>query len=195
MMLAATLLMFPPDWPRKVFLFFTPLRGDDSIHDKRPASVSTLWKRLTMTVLAIYLAIQLLLPFRHFLYPGNVSWTSEGHRFAWHMKLSSKRASYRFIATDPLAGEAWVIDHLEYLTSGQSIVMGNMPDMCLQFAHFLAAEERKKGHFGIEIHIQNEASLNGRAFQALIDERVDLSKKPRNLQHSDWIVPQQKPHS
>jgi hypothetical protein len=46
-------------------------------------------------------AFQTLVPFRHLLYPGNVSWTEEGHRFAWHMKLRSKVADrFELTATD-----------------------------------------------------------------------------------------------
>jgi len=31
-----------------------------------------------------------LVPLRHLLYPGYVSWNEQGHRFAWQMKLRDK---------------------------------------------------------------------------------------------------------
>ena len=51
-------------------------------------------------LLAAYFAVQVLAPLRHFAYPGNVSWTEEGHQFAWHMKLRDKEADARFFVTD-----------------------------------------------------------------------------------------------
>ena len=31
------------------------------------------------------------------LYPGDVAWTEEGHRFAWHMRLKDKVGAARFL--------------------------------------------------------------------------------------------------
>ena len=42
---------------------------------------------------SVFLLVQLTLPLRHYIYQGNVSWTEQGHRFAWHMKLRSKNMS------------------------------------------------------------------------------------------------------
>lgn len=53
----------------------------------RPATTR---QKVVVALLGSYVLMQVLVPFRHFLYPGNVSWTEEGHRFAWHMKLRSK---------------------------------------------------------------------------------------------------------
>lgn len=37
-----------------------------------------------------WVAVQFLLPLRHFLIPGDVNWTSEGERFAWRMNACQK---------------------------------------------------------------------------------------------------------
>ena len=142
-----------------------------------------------------YLALQIFLPLRHFLYPGNVHWTEEGHRFAWHMKLRQKRAEAYFYATDPSTGETWQVDHREYLSTAQSERVGRWPDMSLQFAHFLADELKKQGYEQIEIRVQAQASLNGREYQYLIDPEVDLSQESRNLWPAAWILPLEKPLS
>ena len=44
-----------------------------------------------------------LLFLRHWLYPGNVSWTEEGHRYAWHMKLRDKdcTATFELVTSNP----------------------------------------------------------------------------------------------
>ena len=102
------------------------------------------------------------MPLRHYLYPGEVSWTEEGHRFAWHMKLRSKSATARFFATDAVQQETWEVDPRGYLTRRQLDKMASRPDMLLQFSHHLAHELRQHGHAPVEIRARVTASLNGR---------------------------------
>ena len=89
------------------------------------------WRPRTLVVVAVtlYLAFQGLMPLRHFLYPGDVHWTEEGHRFAWHMRLRDKEADAQFFATDPMGGQRWEIDTDQYLTNGQESEMATRPDM------------------------------------------------------------------
>ena len=44
------------------------------------------------------------MPLRHFLYPGDPSWTEEGHNLAWHMRLRSKSGTIALFASDPRSG-------------------------------------------------------------------------------------------
>ena len=186
LMLAATLLFFDADWPRKALLFFAPHRdGEEPAHT--PTKPET--RRWVLAFLAVYVAIQVLVPLRHFLYPGTVHWTEEGHRFSWHMKLRDKKSDVSFFATDPTTGKTWEVNQREYLSSTQRRKVGNAPDMCLQFAHFLADTLREQGYEDIEIRVRSRVSLNFREKQDMIDPTVDLSKEPRTLFRADWILP------
>jgi hypothetical protein len=135
----------------------------------------------------------LLVPLRHFAYPGNVSWTEEGHRFAWHMKLRDKEAEATFTVADPAAGRQWTVDPRDHLTRIQSANMAGQPDMILQFAHHLSREARAQGRGEVQVRAQVTASLNGRPPQLLIDPQVDLAATPRSLRHARWIVPLYQP--
>ena len=57
-----------------------------------------------MTPLAAWILVQILVPLRHFLIPGNVAWTAEGQRFAWHMKLNDTAGTVLFHVSDPRDG-------------------------------------------------------------------------------------------
>lgn len=116
------------------------------------------------------------MPLRHWLYPGNVSWTEEGHRFAWHMKLRDKAAEARFIGTDPASGQSAEIDPFVYLTDWQYDEMTARPDMIVQFAHHLEREARKSGIENLIVTAEVDASLNGREFQRMIDPDEDLTE-------------------
>ena len=147
-----------------------------------------------MAVLALYVLLQALLPLRHFLYPGVVSWTEEGHAFAWHMKLRDKEAVLRLVARDLVGEKVWQIDLQDpktstELTDWQRDKMSGRPDMILQYAHHIARRLRAQTGHDIEVRAQAKASLNGRPYQVLIDPNVDLAKERRSLWPATWIMP------
>ena len=194
--LAATLLFFPPDLPRRSLQFIRGLFNRQSnveTANSQTAFARQPSQRITIALFAIYFALQLLLPLRHFLYPGNVNWTEEGHRFSWRMKLREKKAGIRFSAYDPLTGATWEIEPREYLTLAQLREMKTRPDMILQFSHHLAQEMRRQGHENIEIRVLANAALNGRQPQLLIDPTINLAAQEQSLLPSLWIVPLTEP--
>src|SRR6185503_7615623 len=94
LMLGALLIFFPPDLVRRFArAFMSPGEGFPEAQRSHGAvscaSLSLSQKRIA-ALLAAYLAVQILFPLRHYLYPGNVSWTEEGHNVSWHMKLRTK---------------------------------------------------------------------------------------------------------
>jgi hypothetical protein len=186
-MIAATLLFLSPQWPRCGGLW--PVRTTPTPPEGVGPPRLSHSQRLTLAVLGTYLAVQLVVPLRHYLYTGEVGWTEEGHRFAWHMKLRDKSAIARFFATDPVQQQTWEVNPGAYLTPRQLDKMSARPDMILQFSHYLAHELRQQGHAQIEIRARVMASLNGRQLQLLIDPAVNLAAQPRTLAPAPWITP------
>lgn len=191
MMMAATLIFFPPDWPRRVWNRLAPRLGAAPSSPPvprppparlRPAQI------VTLGLLATYLTWQLLFPLRHWLYPGDVAWTEEGHKFAWRMKLRDKHSHVRFYAADPVTGKSWWLDTRGRLKPWQRAELGGRPEMILQFAHHLADELRARGHGNLEIHAVARVALNGRAPRLLIDPAVDLAAVQPSLRPASWIL-------
>ncbi len=197
-MIAALPLFFPPDWRGWRWLAHR-LHSGKPQQARAPSAVLPPPKarRLLVAGLGVYVAVQLLLPFRHHLYPGEVSWTEEGHNFSWHMKLRTKSGTVRFFAIDPATGEQWEIDSAAYLTGWQERKMSTRPLMIWQFSHFLAEEMQRQGRGDVEMKVQARISLNGRARQDLIDPTVDLAAQPYSFLHtlapSPWVVPLHEP--
>lgn len=192
-MIGATLLFFDPNqfrpFRRRIDkLLAVPKAGRGPI-----PSPSSLHKRITVSALVFYLTLQLLIPLRHWLYPGNVHWTEEGHNFSWHMKLRDKRGTLELVATDPATGETWTINQRKYLSSRQRRKMRTRPDMILLFCHHLEKELSTKSHQNVEIHTVTNISLNGRAHQLLVDPTLDLTTVRRSILPSSWIVPLENP--
>jgi hypothetical protein len=201
LMLGALLIFFPPDLMRR---FVRALKPDQALSDGKssPASVrpETIAEvssspaqftpqKLVAGLLAAYLAVQLFFPLRHYLYPGNVSWTEEGHNFSWHMKLRTKEGEAVFNVTHPQSGQTWVIKPQDYLKSHQLMKMITKPDLILHFSHHLAEEKRREGYDNVEVRARVMVSLNGRQPQLLVDPNVDLAKEEVSLLPARWIVP------
>lgn len=146
-------------------------------------------QRVIIWALAVYLWIQVLMPFRHWLYPGNVSWTEEGHNWAWHMKLRDKRGDLNIIVTDPSEQESWVVDLDDYLSSRQRRKMSTRPDMILLFSHYLEDELRSEGYGDVQVRAVAQIALNSREPQLMIDANVDLTEVDRSLMSASWILP------
>jgi hypothetical protein len=196
--LGTALLFFPPDWPRFRWLRARHRPPRQPIVASWPAPPRG-WrlrpaKGVLLGVLGVYLALQVLMPLRHFAIPGNVSWTEEGHRFSWHMKLRDKDADAQFeiVAAD---GSRSLVDPSQYLTNWQYDEMSSRPDMIVQFARHVKEKTGSVGLGDVEVRAQVAASLNGRDEQTLIEPEVDVSEVELQglLGHADWVVPLRTP--
>ncbi len=201
--LFASLLFFDPDWPKQVYRRIRTWikRNGEKTQVSQPiqAPLSTyntppLHQKVIIIFLAFWVTSQTLIPLRHFLYPGNVAWTEQGQRFAWQMMLRDKRGVMKVIVVDYDKRKVWDVDPLEFLSETQLRVMSGIPDMILQFSHFLEDFwEQEYGSTHVEVYVTAYASLNGRRPELLIDPKRDLTEIKRSLRHADWIMPQTEP--
>jgi hypothetical protein len=195
LMLGALLTFFPPDLMRRFARAF--MSPGEAYLAAKPAVIaegtigprSFASQKLVVGLLAAYLVVQLVLPLRHYLYPGNVSWTEEGHNFSWHMKLRTISGEAVFTITHPQSGQTWTINPEDYLPSHQLTKMITKPDLIVQFAHYLAEQKRREGYDDVAVRARVMVSLNGRQPQLLIDPNVDLAKTEVSLLPARWIVP------
>jgi vitamin K-dependent gamma-carboxylase len=200
--IALSLLFFPPDWPRQVFAFLKtkmkwPARLEawwESRVELHPAANQYLPpaypKRAVRWALGLLVGFHLLMPLRHWCFPGDVAWTEEGHRYSWRMMLRSKYGYGHFEVRNPQTGEATKISVDDYLTDRQQEKIFTHPDMVLQFAHYLRDLWHRRGVTNVEVHASVRASLNGRNTQPYIDANVDLAKvKWEPFRSATWILP------
>ena len=152
----------------------------------------TLRSRWAVALLGAWVAVQVLLPLRHYAIPGNVHWTEEGRDFSWHMKLRDKESrAYFEVAT---GDGTKVVQPEEHLTAWQASKMASRPEMVVQYAHYLErlSLERVEGDVDVRGHVFS--ALNGRPPQRLVDETVDLTAVARPWWgHASWILPLQTP--
>ncbi len=193
MMIGATLIFFPPGWPRTVL---RKLHGNPGEYTAPPSNVprvSGARRTLTVALLGLFVAVQVLVPLRHYLYPGPVWWTNEGYSFGWLMKSRNQVVALRYYVTDRRTGQSGIVDLGHYLSMTQIPRLGGDVDMVLEFAHFLQEDLKREGHDEVEIRALVLASLNGRAPQLMIDPSVDLTQQERTIWHNPLILPLTEP--
>ncbi len=198
-MILATLILFPPDWPRKLLRLSAVQLPTPSPQGIRSLSLS---RKVTAGFLAAYVTWQVLFPFRHFLYPGNPSWTEQGHLFAWRMMLRRKEVYIRFYATDRPSEQTLEIPIDLFLNPRQIQAMAVSPDQIVAIAPYLRDDvvipylESQPGRSGppqVEIRVLALASLNGRNPQLMVDPNLDLTTVRRTWRNQPWIIPLREP--
>jgi hypothetical protein len=184
------LIFFEPDFHKKTlfFLKLNLLNPQSSQNNGLPQPFLSPGFRF---ILPVFIAIQIFLPFRFLMYPGNMLWTEEGFRFAWHIMLIEKAAHLEYIIKDPQTQKQWIEHPENYLTKNQVKQLSTQPDMILEFAHFLRDRYAKEGKT-VEIYADSYCSLNGRPSQIYVNPNVNLAKKEYSpFQVFDWIMPLQ----
>jgi hypothetical protein len=137
----------------------------------------------------LWVALQVLFPLRHLLYPGDARWTNEGYRFSWNVLAVERAGDVVFRLTDPATGESWTDDARSLYTADQWRLMATEPDLIHQAALELARAARDDGHAAVEVRADAYVSLNGRPAARLVDPAVDLAAERRDLWHDAWIEP------
>lgn len=188
---AATTLFLSPSWPRRLVAM---LRRSPFFPGAPTEGLPGLGRQaVVLSLLGVYALIQLLVPFRHFLYPGNVDWMYEGHRFSWRMKLHDRDTHAIFYVTDPNVGTEIAVNPRTYLQPQQAWKMPSRSDMVLQFAHYLATIMPRKGPKPLRVEARVLVSLNGRKPAPLVNPTVDLAAEPRTLKPVRWLLPLNEP--
>ncbi|WP_108808000.1 HTTM domain-containing protein [Aquimarina spinulae] len=152
------------------------------------------YRKFLLPVLTVWFVIQILLPIRHWIIPGDVLWTEEGHRMSWRMMLRGRYGTTNFYVVDKNDPKALqkLISKNDYLSKKQLRLVSSKPDAMWQFAQRLKAEYATKEK-DIAIYVRSKVSINGKKYQTLIDPKVDLASASWNyFTTNPWILKYEK---
>ncbi|GAA4111401.1 HTTM domain-containing protein [Aquimarina addita] len=148
------------------------------------------YKNLLIPILSIWFIIQIVLPIRHWMIPGDVLWTEEGHRLSWRMMLRGRSGTTHFYVVDKNDPEAKRvrIRKKEYLSKKQIRLASTKPDAIWQFAQRLKKVYRDKGK-DIAVFVDSKVSVNRKKRKTFIDATTDLANVPWNyFTTNPWII-------
>ncbi len=184
-MTGAALVFFSPSWPRR----FRPTRTPRTAPEGAAHASSFALRPWGVALAGLYMAFQLIMPFRTHLYGGNVLWHEQGMRMSWRVMVREKNASVSYRVRSASSPRTLYVEPRAYLTDRQARELEGQPDLILQLAHHIAEDFQARGMNDVEVYADAIASLNGRAGARLIDERVDLARISEGLRSAPWILP------
>ena len=187
-MIVSALIFFDASLHERILAFIRRLFGwkkegnmnNENLHAKTPS-----WK---LSLLALFFCLELLLPWRYLLYPGELFWTEEGFRFSWRVMLMEKAGYANFRIIDRTNGETFYVNNSDFLTSFQEKQMSFQPDFILEYAHYLRDHFAEQGK-DVEVYVDSYVALNGRKSERYIDPSVNLAKQSESLKPKQWILP------
>ena len=201
MTIAATTILFLPDWPsvlaRRIGTVLKRLR---ILLPRAPAwPVPPAWTvRLVRLVcgppasddaarrafrpphpaalaaFVLYALVQLWLPIRDSFFEGYVGWTEEGQKFSWRMMLYSAAGNGRFLVASP-DGTARVAETSAHLDSLQAYLVFTKPEMLLHYVHWLRDRYAVRGAGEVRIYADVGKSVNGKPWHRFVDPDADLA--------------------
>ncbi|MFK7972035.1 MAG: HTTM domain-containing protein [Bacteroidia bacterium] len=179
-----------------LFLFFPSGKIRERFFPKKPkADINTIVSPIgKWTIpLALFFLVQLTLPLRHHLLPGDVNWTEEGHRMAWRMMLRYKHSKGTVYATID-NGPRIKVPHTDHLSRSQARKLFTHPDIAWQYVQWLKQNadtlfpEKEAGQV-LAVYFDSKVALNGHTYKPLIDPEVDMTQAKWSMwKRSPWIL-------
>ena len=189
-MIVSALIFFDASFHERILSFFSWLLK--KIRLFRVVKVNDLQKekssKIASYVVALFIVVQLLLPWRYVWYPKELFWTEEGYRFSWRVMLMEKAGYAQFIVKNTKTGSQFAVNNSDFLTPFQEKQMSTQPDFILEYAHYLGAHFKSQGHQNIAVHVESYVALNGRLSQPFISPEVNLLDVEDTFKHKDWIL-------
>ena len=189
--IAMTSLFFEPSFPRE--LFHKIKNGKLEKVERNNFTEKNILQfpknQLIKWFIGIYILWQLLMPLRHWIYPGWVNWNEAGHRFSWRMMLREKTARMTYFVTHPDTGETRHAYPSDYLIYAQVKTLQYKPDMMVQFGKYLRQLVKINSGFDPIVKVAVEVSLNGRAFKPYTNPNLDIGKFTSGNELEKLILP------
>ncbi len=180
-MIVLTPIFFAPSWPRKLWRAMPKPALDGAAKYVQDA-------RIARAVLMAWAVLQVLVPLRFLLYPGNVLWHEQGFRFAWKVMVMEKAGRVEFRVVDRATQRVSLVEPRTWLTRIQLKQMATQPDMILELAHWIGDDERQHGR-DVAVYADAWVTLNGRPRARLVRPDVDLTAVRDTLAPYDWLEP------
>jgi vitamin K-dependent gamma-carboxylase len=186
-MIAASTVFFDPDWPRRLLGRVGLRVGAVRAATSGPAPAPTRVPALVVGAGVAWVVLQVLIPLRHVVIPGDARWTNEGYRFAWVVLATEKGGDVTFRVTDPASGTGWIETGHALYSPSQWRMMATEPELIRQAAHAIAARHAARGRT-VEVRADAFVALNARPARRLVAADVDLAREPWRV-HQPWILP------
>ena len=143
----------------------------------------------SLIIIVVFLLLQVFIPWRSLLYPGELFWNEQGYRFSWRVMLMEKKGNSVFKIVNSKTNSFFYVNNDDFLTPVQQKQMSFQPDMILEYGHYLGNHFKSQGHQNVAVFVESYVSLNGRLSQQFIDPSANLMELKESFKHKYWIKP------
>ena len=140
-------------------------------------------------IIVVLMTLQIIIPLRSLLYPGELFWNEQGYRFSWRVMLMEKKGSSIFKIVNSKTNSFFYVNNDDFLTPVQQKQMSFQPDMILEYGQYLGDHFKSQGHENVAVFVESYVSLNGRLSQQFIDPSANLMELKDSFKHKFWIKP------
>ena len=187
MMTGFAFIFMKEQWHLLIIAFIKKTMPLKTLTAQKEQYLVPIWQKSSPYVLGVFLILQTLLPFRHFMWPGEVFWTEQGFRFSWRVMVMEKMGYATFEVRDAVNNSVDFVNNKHHLTAFQEKQMAFQPDMILEYSHYLARfYKEERGYKNPSVFVESYVALNGRLSRPFVKATVDLS----SVSHKDnyyWI--------
>ena len=143
----------------------------------------------SLLIIVVFMTIQIIIPLRSLLYPGELFWNEQGYRFSWRVMLMEKKGNSVFKIVNSKTNSFFYVNNDDFLTPVQQKQMSFQADMILEYGHYLGNHFKSQGHQNVAVFVESYVSLNGRLSQQFIDPSANLMELKDSFKHKFWIKP------
>jgi hypothetical protein len=189
-MILLTPVFFDPDWPGRLIRRFRG--GSDAVTFDEPSEGATTGSRPAAVLVAVLLAVavvQVAIPLRHFVEPGDVRWDEAGYRWSWRVLLTERNGVATVELVDPATGHVERASMSSDLAPHEVRYVSSRPEALRQYAHWLADRRERETGVRPEVHVTAWVSVNGSHRALIVDPAADLASEPFQLGRPDWVLP------
>ncbi len=142
--------------------------------------------RWAIQLAVVYVVIQLLLPIRPWVLPGNPSWNERGQRFSWRMMLRHKDCLLWYCVQSD--SESLFVPAKHVMSPNQLQRAPRDPELIRQAADKIQSLAEQIGYPECRVYALALVSLNGRPPRLMVNPDVDLTQVQRGWLRDDWVL-------
>jgi hypothetical protein len=190
-MILSTIIFFDATLHERILLFIARIFriAKQKLHPPMMQMEQHKVSKISSFIVVVFLTLQLFIPWRSVLYPGELFWNEQGYRFSWRVMLMEKKGSSIFKIVNSKTKAFFYVNNDDFLTPVQQKQMSFQPDMILEYGHYLGTHFKSQGHKNVAVFVESYVSLNGRISSKFIDPTANLLEFKDTFKHKHWINP------